>query len=42
VASEWVECGDHHVVVCDVVAWEDGRGPRAPLYTGYLKQTGLL
>ncbi|KAI8470247.1 MAG: hypothetical protein J3K34DRAFT_421063 [Monoraphidium minutum] len=42
VSSDFIPCGDHDVVVCDVVAWRDAAGPRAPLYTAYLKQTGLL
>jgi hypothetical protein len=34
--------GDHEVVICDVAAWQDAPGTAAPLYTGYLRQTGLL
>ncbi|GBF94208.1 hypothetical protein Rsub_06478 [Raphidocelis subcapitata] len=42
VASDFIPCGDHETVICDVVGWQDAKGPAAPLYTAYLRQTGFL
>jgi hypothetical protein len=45
VASAWTAAGDHEVVVCDVVNWKMLQPPsacQAPLYTGFLREQGLL
>ena len=41
-----LRCGDHDVVLCQVAAYGggggDGGGASAPLYTGALRQRGLI
>lgn len=45
VVSEYIPAGDHEVVICDVVDWKTlvpAGTSSTPLYTGYLRQEGLL
>lgn len=45
VVSDYIPAGDHEVVVCDVVNWKTLSTPGAdctPLYTGYLREQGLV
>jgi hypothetical protein len=45
VVSDFIAAGDHEVVVCDVVNWkhlQEGSSSTEPLYTGYLREHGLI
>ncbi|KAG1662946.1 hypothetical protein FOA52_006699 [Chlamydomonas sp. UWO 241] len=42
--SDFIPCGDHEVVICDVVGYENGVDctPEDALYTAYLRQEGYM
>jgi hypothetical protein len=42
--SDFIPCGDHEVVICDVVSYENGADctPEDALYTAELRREGYM